>query len=89
MSLTLHPPGFVETGDCNGPRYTRSQPSRESGGILLNECEAKYESEFKLPYRNISQYVKSMQTNWNRLTEEDKKVVTEDIRKNVLNTPPH
>ena len=51
--LTLHPPGFIETGDCSGPRYTRGQPNRESAGILLNECQNKYLSEFQLPYENL------------------------------------
>lgn len=83
MSQTLHPPGFVETADCNGPRYTRSQPSRETGGILLNECVQKYETQFELPYRNISNYVKQMQTNWGRLTDKDKEEVTRDFVKNV------
>jgi hypothetical protein len=83
MSLTLHPPGFVETGGCNGPRYVRSQPSRETAGILLNECEAKYETQFELPYRNINRYVKEMQMNWDRLTDNEKSVVVQDFVKNV------
>ena len=58
MSSNLHPSGFIETaGGCNLQRI-RSQPSRETTGVLLNECEAKYVSEFKLPQRNISRYVK-------------------------------
>lgn len=31
----LHPSGFVETGVCSGPRRARSQPSRETPGVLL------------------------------------------------------
>jgi len=82
--MNLHPSGFIETaGGCEGPRLTRSQPSRETGGVLLNECEAKYVPNFQLPYRNISRYVSEIQNSWDRLSTKDKKVVTENLFKNV------
>ena len=47
--LTIHPPSFIETEDCDGPRYTRGQPSRETAGILMTEMQDKYITEFELP----------------------------------------
>ena len=39
----LHPSGFLERQEnCDGPKLHRSQPSRETGGILLNDFMAKY-----------------------------------------------
>ena len=84
MSMNLHPPGFVETaGGCSGPRYTRSQPSRETAGITLNECQTKYISEFQLPYRNISRYIKELEQSWDKLTKSDKQAIIEDLNKNL------
>lgn len=79
----LFPAGFLETGSCEGPRLTRSQPSRESAGVLLNECESKYTSEFQLPYRNIATYLKSLKTSWVRLTDEQKQMISQDILENI------
>ena len=56
--LTIHPPSFIETGGCDGPRYTRGQPSRETPGVLMTELQDKYITEFELPYRNIERYIK-------------------------------
>ena len=84
MSQSLHPVGFVETaGGCEGPRYTRSQPSRETGGVLLNECQGKYISEFELPYRNIARYISELESSWDKLTPKDKSLVTQNLFKNV------
>jgi hypothetical protein len=84
MSMNLHPPGFIETaGGCEGPRYTRSQPSRETAGVTLNQCEAKYNPQFQLPYRNISRYIGELSQSWDRLTAKDKQLVTDDLFKNV------
>ena len=39
----LHPSGFLERMEpCDGPKLYRDQPSRETGGILLNDFMAKY-----------------------------------------------
>lgn len=85
MSLSLHPSGFVESaGSCSGPRYIRSQPSRESAGVLLNECEAKYIPAFELPYRNVTRYIKEIQENWNRISPSDKN----EIYKNLMHNLP-
>ena len=84
MSMNLHPVGFVETaGGCEGPRYTRSQPSRETAGVLLNECESKYVSKFDLPYRNIARYISELEQSWNKISEKDKEMVTKNLVKNV------
>lgn len=77
--MELHPSGFVETGGCSGPNYIRAQPNRESPGILLNEVTNKYVAEFNLPYRNVIRYVKEVQDQWNKLTPEQKIVVSKSI----------
>jgi hypothetical protein len=84
MSVSLHPPAFTENaGGCEGPRYTRSQPSRETGGVLLNECAAKYSSNFKLPYRNVDRYINEVQQSWDKLTDKDKEAVSKNLIRNV------
>jgi hypothetical protein len=84
MAMNLHPPSFIESaGGCEGPRYVRSQPSRETAGVLLNECQSKYIGQFDLPQRNISRYVEEMSTNWDKLSKEDKELVTQDIVKHI------
>lgn len=75
---TLHPPGFVETGECSGPRYTRSQPNRESAGVLLTDQRAvdnKYVSEFSLPRNNVLRYAQEMKMNWDKMTEQQKQQI--------------
>jgi hypothetical protein len=49
QAKTLYPAGFVETEGCNGPRLVRSQPSRETTGVTLEECEAKYGPVSRFP----------------------------------------
>ena len=84
MSVSLHPPAFTENaGGCEGPRYTRSQPSRETGGVLLNECAAKYSSNFKLPYRNVDRYINEVQQSWDKLSNKDKESVSKNLVRNV------
>jgi hypothetical protein len=70
--LTLHPPSFIETESCDGPRYTRGQPSRETAGVLLGAIDNKYIVEFDLPWRNVDRYTKEIMNNWDRLTPEQK-----------------
>ena len=70
--LTIHPPAFIETGSCDGPRYTRGQPSREETGVTMTEIQDKYIPEFELPYRNIQRYIKEIGNDWNRLNEEQR-----------------
>jgi hypothetical protein len=70
--LTLHPPGFIETESCDGPRYTRGQPSRENTGVTMTEIQDKYIPEFELPYRNVMRYIKEVENNWNRLDEDQR-----------------
>lgn len=84
MSIYLHPSAFVETtGDCSGPRYVRSQPSRESGGVLLNECDAKYLSKFELPTRNIRRYLAELQDQWDKINPKDREDITQNLVKNM------
>lgn len=78
--MELHPSGFVETGGCSGPNYVRSQPNRESPGILLNQVTDKYVAEFNLPFRNVIRYVKEVHNDWNKLTDEQKEVVSNSIK---------
>jgi hypothetical protein len=73
--LTLHPPSFIETEDCDGPRYIRGQPSRETPGVLMTEMQNKYITEFELPYRNIERYIKEIGNNWNRLDDKQRALV--------------
>lgn len=49
QAKTLYPAGFVETEDCEGPRLVRSQPSRETCGITLEQCESMYGNRFGTP----------------------------------------
>lgn len=73
--LTIHPPSFIETEDCDGPRYVRGQPSRETPGVLMTEMQDKYVTEFELPYRNIERYIKEIGNNWNRLDDKQRSLV--------------
>ena len=80
MTSILHPPAFVETGgSCDGPNYTRNQPSRETPGIIMNEIDDKYISEFELPYINVKRYAKEIKNNLNRLSEEQKKSMAYEL----------
>jgi hypothetical protein len=79
--LTIHPPSFVESGeDCTGINYIRSQPSRESQGLILEDIN-KYVASFDLPLQNVLRYVKEVDNNWNRLSQEQKNLVSESIQK--------
>ena len=80
---SLHPAGFVDTGDCSGPRLTRSQPNRESSGVLLNECTDKYQTQFELPYKNIANYLKTLESSWDKLSSQDKQMIVQDIVNNL------
>jgi hypothetical protein len=78
--LTIHPPSFIETEDCDGPRYIRGQPSRETPGVLMTEIQDKYITEFELPYRNIERYIKEIGNNWNRLDDKQRAVVKQSFQ---------
>ena len=82
-AANLHPSAFVETESCNGPRYTRDQPSRETAGVLLNECTDKYTTGFELPMRNLMGYIQSMQASWDRISNEDKQLLINDLQQNL------
>ena len=83
QAQNLFPSSFIETEGCGGPRFVRTQPSRETAGVLLSECSEKYITEFELPYRNLTAYIKSLQTNWIRLTDEQKEEVVRDLIANI------
>lgn len=45
----LHPSGFIEFQEpCSGVRLYRDQPSRESGGVTLNNFMSKYNPSSKV-----------------------------------------
>ena len=80
--MEMHPSSFLETGSCTtctGPRYTRSQPNRESSGVLLNSVTDKYVAEFDIPYRNIIRYVKEMENNWPKLDQRQRDIVSNSL----------
>lgn len=71
----LHPSGFVEfDSDCSGPRLYRSQPSRESKGVLLNEYMEKYNvGQYKGgDFLRLATDLKSMSRQWKRLPNDIK-----------------
>lgn len=77
--MELHPSSFLETGSCSGPRYVRSQPNRESPGILLDAVTDKYVAEFDIPYRNIIRYVKEIENNWPKLDSSQREIVKNSL----------
>jgi hypothetical protein len=79
--LTIHPPAFVETEGCDGPKYIRGQPSREEPGVIMTDIQDKYITEFELPYRNIQRYIKEMNNDWNRLNESQKNLARQSFQK--------
>ena len=85
--MELHPSSFVETGSCDGPRYIRSQPSRETGGVLLNEVTDKYVAEFNIPYENVQRYIKEIENSWEKLNPEQKSLVGKSFKSFNLPTP--
>jgi hypothetical protein len=82
--LTLHPPAFIETESCDGPRYTRGQPSREQTGVTMTEIKDKYIPEFELPYRNVNRYIKEIGNNWDRLDENQRSSIKSSFKKMKL-----
>ncbi len=84
--LTIHPPAWIETESCDGPRYTRGQPSREEGGVLMTEIQNKYIPEFELPFRNIERYIKEMSNNWDRLDEKQRSMARKSFQDMGMNT---
>jgi len=85
--LTIHPPAFIETGSCDGPRYTRGQPSREETGVTMTEIQDKYIPEFELPYRNIQRYIKEIGNDWNRLDENQRNSIRTSFTNMGLGNP--
>lgn len=85
--MELHPSSFVEYGGCSMQRI-RSQPSRETGGVLLNECTDKYMSEFKLPYRNIKRYTQEVMQNMDKLSPQEKQEVMSSLQQVVAKHSP-
>ncbi len=71
--LTLRPGSFIETQGCDGPKYIRGQPNRETPGVTMTEIQDKYIPEFELPYRNIERYIHEMNNNWDRLSPEQRR----------------
>lgn len=94
--MELHPSGFIETGSCSGPRYIRSQPNRETPGVLLDskagsveDLEAinrKYTVEYNLPFRNSYRFLKEMKLNWDKLSPEQREAAKEIVGKEFFKT---
>lgn len=89
--LTLHPPSFIETETCDGPRYTRGQPSRENDGVIMT----KYIPNFELPSRNLKSWLGTIDDSMERINEEEKNEILEKFCsgkiekriKNAMNLP--
>lgn len=98
---TLYPAGFVETGySCDGPRYIRNQPSRESGSNAIltgdnnntsianaNLLNEKYTVEWNLPYKNLLTFVKQIDNQWNKLDSTQQKIISDMISIMLLKNP--
>jgi len=84
----LHPSGFIETGNCTGPRLVRNQPSRESPGVLLDSVTDKYVTEFTVPFRNSVRSLKTLKMNWDKLDPEQQKLIADMIPiQPIIQTP--
>jgi hypothetical protein len=89
----LHPSGFVETGSCKGPRYVRTQPNREQAGVMLVD---KYITpqlpdvpiSFNLPYRNSLGCLETLSTMFDKLNDDQKRVVIMQFAELVGNKYP-
>ena len=55
----------------------------KDGGVLLNECEAKYVPQFELPYRNVSRYIGEVQQSWDRINPKDKIDIVNNLVENL------
>ena len=80
MSTTLSPSGFMETFDCTGMRYIRSQPSRETGGTTLNCCLNKYGQEFSYPTKNILELMLFLQKYYKACNDKDKEALLDVLK---------
>lgn len=87
----LHPSNFVETNSgndaptaCFGPRNIRNQPSREAPGVLLQqkyitETDPELSVDFNLPFRNSIRQVEMLRLMYDKLDEDQKKVINGKI----------
>jgi len=76
----FRPSEFIEYEGCDGPKFIRSQPSREETGITMTEIQNKYIPEFELPFRNIQRYIKEMKNNWDRLDPNQRKAAQNSLK---------
>jgi hypothetical protein len=81
MSAILQTDSWVETGGgCSGPKDVRNQPSRESCGVLMTEeLNDKFANQFNLPMRNLSRYIKEINSNWDQLRPEQKDIISRQL----------
>ncbi len=73
--METHPASFIETGSsCSGPRYVRSQPSREHEGTILTDIEDKYITEYSMnaPFTNLYSFARSLEISWPKLNDTEK-----------------
>jgi hypothetical protein len=71
----LFPSGFLDTQECQGPLLYRSQPSRESNGVRLNDYMDKYNvGQYKGgDFLRLGTNLRDTSRMWNRLPENIKK----------------
>lgn len=80
MTAVIQADNFIETGSCDGPRYNRNAPSRETPGVLMDDIKTKYITEFELPYRNVDRYIKEIGNNWNRLNAKQRSQIKSSLK---------
>jgi len=80
MTAILQADSFIQTEDCDGPRYGPNAPSRETPGVIMTGLQDKYITEFELPYRNVERYIKEIGNNWNRLDDKQRALIKQSFQ---------
>jgi len=81
----LHPAGFLERDEpCNGIKLYRDQPSRETGGVLLNDFMSKYNPSSKVTdykFMETIRNLKEFSRQWSNIPPR--------VRKEIMDTLKH
>lgn len=85
MTAVIQADSFIETKGCDGPRYNRNSPSRETPGILMSDIQDKYTAEFELPFLNVERYIKEVGNNWNRLDNKQRESIKQSFKSMGIN----
>lgn len=81
-SNILHPAGFIDVNTgCDGPRYTRNQPSRESP---IKNVEY---SNWELPAKNLLTFTRQIDEQWDKLNPEQKIIIGDLLNILILKYP--